>query len=172
MSTKFLLHRLRLQALPMMLLPIAALAADDNTLLTRVTSDSLSTVVVVLPDGLAAQLMASPGGNEATDEQKSDDTESVTTRKPAQRSVGYRVQIYSDNNQRTARAEAERRASAIRSHFPEYQAYVVFQSPYWRVRVGDFRSRSQAEDAVQQMRQVLPAYGKEMRVVKDRINVD
>lgn len=172
MSTISLLRRLRMQALPLLLLPVAALAADDNALVTRVTSDSLSTVVVVLPDGLAAQLSAPAAKTEATTDRQPNDAEAVTTSKPAQRSVGYRVQIYSDNNQRTARAEAERRAAAIRSHFPEYQAYVVFQSPYWRVRVGDFRSRSQAEDAVQQMRQALPAYGKDMRVVKDRISVD
>lgn len=87
------------------------------------------------------------------------------------RAVGFRVQVYSDNNQRSARAEAEKRAGAIRAHFPDYQVYVVFQSPYWRVKAGDFRTRSQAEEAATRMRTTLPAYGKEMRVVKDHITI-
>ena len=86
------------------------------------------------------------------------------------KSAGYRVQIYSDNNQRTARAEAQRRANAIHAHFPQYKVYVVFQSPYWRVKIGDFRSRSQAEETIEDLRQKLPAYGKEMRVIRDHIN--
>lgn len=137
----------------------------DNTvpeIVKRVT-DTTSTVVVELPDALLDRLK--------TGDEVRQGEEARPARQTSGKSVGYRVQIYSDNNQRTARAEAERRAAAIRSHFPEYQAYVVFQSPYWRVRVGDFRSRSQAEDAAAQMKHVLPVYGKEMRVVKDRVNL-
>ena len=148
------------------MLPVTSVAEDNSgetTIVARVT-DSLSSVEVVMPDALMSRLSVGNISEKTENEQ--------STRMQSGRTVGYRVQIYSDNNQRTARAEAERRAAAIRSHFPEYQAYVVFQSPYWRVRVGDFRSRSQAEDAVAQMRNVLPVYGKEMRVVKDRVNID
>lgn len=148
-----------------LLAPSVVSAGDISSPVVQRVTDSLSTVVVEMPDALLQRLSV-PAAADIREE------DSRPTRVQQGRTVGYRVQIYSDNNQRTARAEAERRAAAVRSHFPEYRAYVVFQSPYWRVRVGDFRSRSQAEDAVAQMRRILPAYGKEMRVVKDRVTVD
>lgn len=150
----------------MMLVSSSSVWADSTPEIVKRVSDTTSTVVVEMPDALLLRLSATPSSDPQPEEARQGGGRAASGR-----SVGYRVQIYSDNNQRTARAEAERRAAAIRSHFPEYQAYVVFQSPYWRVRVGDFRSRSQAEDAAAQMRHVLPVYGKEMRVVKDRVNL-
>lgn len=149
----------------MMLASSSSVWADSTPEIVKRVSDTTSTVVVEMPDALLLRLSATPS------DPNTEESRQGGGRAASGRSVGYRVQIYSDNNQRTARAEAERRAAAIRSHFPEYQAYVVFQSPYWRVRVGDFRSRSQAEDAAAQMRHILPVYGKEMRVVKDRVNL-
>lgn len=82
---------------------------------------------------------------------------------------GWRIQVYSDSNQRTARTEARKRANAVASHFPDLKTYVVFVSPYWRARVGDFTSRAKADDYLRQMRTLMPFYGKEMRVVRDRV---
>lgn len=134
-----------------------------------------STVKVIVPEKLAERLSAPEPEKIITEVTAESESLGVTV-KPnttpiTTKTVGFRIQVYSDNNQRTARAEAEKRANAIRAHFPNYQVYVIFQSPYWRVKAGDFRSRSQAEEAAAQMREILPAYGKEMRVVKDHITI-
>ncbi|MDE7410456.1 MAG: SPOR domain-containing protein [Paramuribaculum sp.] len=85
--------------------------------------------------------------------------------------VGYRVQVFSDNNPRTAKNEARSKSRMISARFPEYATYVVFASPYWRLRVGDFRSQEDAAEAAEAIKREFPGYGKEIHVVRDRINI-
>lgn len=84
---------------------------------------------------------------------------------------GYRVQIFDDNNPRTARQEAERRHALMAKDFPQIKSYVTFNSPYWRVKVGDFRSRSEAEAAMAELRHAFPSMAAYMRIVRDKINI-
>lgn len=84
--------------------------------------------------------------------------------------TGYRVQIFEDNNPRTARSQAERYHAEISNQFPHIRSYVTFNSPYWRVKAGDFRTRSEAEAAMAEFRQAFPGVASYMRVVRDRIN--
>ena len=57
---------------------------------------------------------------------------------------GWRVQVYfeSGNN-------SKQLANNARDHFlevfPDYGAYLTFNEPYYKVRVGDFRTRMDAE---------------------------
>lgn len=57
---------------------------------------------------------------------------------------GYRVQIFfaSGNNSKN-RALAVRNEFAAR--FPNVEAYLIFQEPNYKVRVGDFRTRLEAQ---------------------------
>lgn len=102
-------------------------------------------------------------------------TEQGETEKPrpsrSSKAVGYRVQIFADNNSRTAKSEARQRERALGQAFPEFGTYVYYDSPYWRLRVGDFRSQYDAEKAASEIRKSFPAYAKEVRVVRDRVNV-
>lgn len=84
--------------------------------------------------------------------------------------VGYRVQVFDDNNVRTAKNQAQERKRMIENQFPEFHAYVSFNSPYWRVKVGDFRTRSEAEAAMGAIRAAFPSIGSQLRVVRDKIN--
>ncbi len=56
---------------------------------------------------------------------------------------GYRVRIFFDNKQ-TARKESEASLKKFRSLFPEVKAYRIYQNPYFKVTVGDFRTKSEA----------------------------
>lgn len=85
---------------------------------------------------------------------------------------GYRVQIYSDNNARTAKNQARAKERAISEAFPELSTYVVFDSPYWRLRVGDCRTRTEADELATELKNAFPAYKAEIMVVRDRINVN
>jgi len=57
---------------------------------------------------------------------------------------GFRVQIFFDSGNNSKRA-----ATVAREHFmelyPQVVAYLTFKSPYYRVRVGDFRTKLEAE---------------------------
>lgn len=85
---------------------------------------------------------------------------------------GYRIQVFSDNSSRTAKGEARTRARNISSQFPDYQTYVVYNSPYWRLRVGNFKTNEEAQTAAEELRMAFPSYAREIRVVRDRIVVD
>jgi len=83
---------------------------------------------------------------------------------------GYRVQIYSDNNARTAKNEARTKERVISGAYPDLATYVIYDSPYWRLRVGDCRSRAEAEELATELKKAFPAYRAEITVVRDRIN--
>ena len=83
---------------------------------------------------------------------------------------GYRVQIYSDNNSRTAKNEARAKERAISQTFPDLATYVSYDSPYWRLRVGDCRTRAEADALAAEIKKAFPAYRAEITVVRDRIN--
>lgn len=100
--------------------------------------------------------------------------ESHSVEKPVAtgRMGGYRIQVFSDNNSRTAKGEARSRAHNISSQFPNYQTYVIYNSPFWRLRVGNFRTADEANAAADELKSSFPQYAKEIRVVRDRITVD
>jgi hypothetical protein len=78
--------------------------------------------------------------------------------------MGYRVQIFFDaGNNSLQKAEAE--ASQFQMLYPGDTAYISFTQPYYKVRVGDFRSRLEAEGYV---RKILPDYPNAF-VIKDKI---
>ena len=60
---------------------------------------------------------------------------------------GYRVQIFMEiGNDAIAHAEAVK--GAFTSAFPELPVYLTYEQPYYRLRVGDFRNRVEAEKYV------------------------
>ena len=107
--------------------------------------------------------------------------EEVTPKKPKRthtsqqtiesRGVGYRIQAYTDNNPRTAKAAAQRRARDIAMKFPQYRSYISYKAPAWRLRIGDFKTQREAQAALQRIKSVYPKFAREMVLVRDRINV-
>lgn len=85
--------------------------------------------------------------------------------------VGYRVQVFSDNNQRTAKGQAQARERNVAARFPELNVYLLYKSPSWRVRVGDFKTRGEAEQVMHEIKTEFPAYASEVTVVVDKINL-
>lgn len=83
---------------------------------------------------------------------------------------GYRILVFDDNNPRTAQAEAHGRKKMMESAFPELRGYVVFDSPYWKVKIGDFRSRGEAEHALERVKTTFPTISRSVRIIRDRIN--
>lgn len=86
-------------------------------------------------------------------------------------SSGFRIQVFSDNNYRTAKNNALYKEGLIKQAFPEMETYVTFTSPFWRLRVGDFRSYEEAGNALRELKREFPQMAREMRVVRDKIHI-
>lgn len=85
---------------------------------------------------------------------------------------GYRIQAYSGNNPRTSKGDAQSRAEAISTEFPQWATYVTFAAPYWRLKVGDFRSYEEAHAALSMLKKQFPDFAREMRLVRDKIKAE
>lgn len=84
-------------------------------------------------------------------------------------SVRYRIQVYSDNNRHTAQANAERRKRQVEQAIPGLQGYVSYDSPYWRVRMGNFQTEAEAQSAMRQIKSRFPSFESDIRIVKVRV---
>ncbi len=78
---------------------------------------------------------------------------------------GYRVRIFFDNKQ-TARANSESTLLKFNTMYPEVAAYRSYTNPYFKVTVGDFRTKSEAMQLLQEVKETFPS----AFVVKENIN--
>ncbi len=65
---------------------------------------------------------------------------------------GFRVQVVLTNN----RGKAMEIKSRLIQLFPDYRTYLSFEAPYFRVRIGDFRTREDAQDLQNQVSKYFP----------------
>ena len=77
---------------------------------------------------------------------------------------GYRIRLFFDNKQ-TARVESEELEKAFQLQFPQIPTYRSYTNPFFKVVVGDYRTKS---DAIRQLKKILPFYPKAI-VVKESI---
>lgn len=80
------------------------------------------------------------------------------------RARGYRIQVYSGNDQKRSKDEAYSRRSQIKSTYPNMDVNITYASPVWRVRAGSFKTRNEAEQALKEMRSSFSSFGKEMHI--------
>lgn len=81
---------------------------------------------------------------------------------------GYRIQIYTGNRS-NSKNEAYNRAIQVRNAIPEYRCYINYQSPFWKVTMGDYTSREEASKAMLQLKQLLPSVAKEAYIIREKI---
>ena len=77
---------------------------------------------------------------------------------------GYRIRIFFDNKQ-TARVESEETLKHFESMFHDVVAYRTYANPYFKVTVGDFRTKSEAMEVLSRIKVEFPS----AFVVKDYI---
>lgn len=79
--------------------------------------------------------------------------------------TGYRVRIFFDNKQ-NARGASEEVVKRFRASHPGVPSYRSYMNPFFKVTVGDFRTKSEAMQLFQVLVQEFPA----AFVVKENIN--
>lgn len=83
---------------------------------------------------------------------------------------GYRVQIYSSNQQQTAKGEALDLEEKLQSQVNQ-TVYVQYIPPFWKVRLGDFRTYEEAKEYKKLFVQQFPDLTGDTYIVRDKIKV-
>ncbi len=83
---------------------------------------------------------------------------------------GYRILLFEDNDPLTARRSAETYHNRMQTDYPSIRSYISFNSPYWRVKAGDFRTRIEAETMLTELKDAFPKIAPYMRIVRDKVN--
>ena len=85
--------------------------------------------------------------------------------------AGFRVQIYSSNSQQTAKAEAPPPPPPPPEEDLEVEVHVLYTPPFWKVRLGDFRTRDEANLLKAEIIRRFPELQGDTYVVRDQITV-
>lgn len=81
---------------------------------------------------------------------------------------GYRVQIFSSNQQQSAKAEALKLENKLKDKLSQ-TVYVLYMPPFWKVRIGDFRTVDEAKEYKKAIVQEYPDLMGNTYIVRDKI---
>lgn len=139
--------------------------AQTESIVDRINRDEPGKgSVTIIQDDKIAEKIGRPGLKMANDSEASVESQYIEV-------SGWRIQVFSGNNQRISKNEAFRKETDLKSTFPELSTYVKYNAPFWRLRVGDFQTYQDAHGMLIQLRHAFPAFGREMSIVKEKIQV-
>lgn len=84
---------------------------------------------------------------------------------------GFKIQVFSGNNQRKSKDEAYSKQRLINDRFEDIETVVYFKSPRWILRAGNFRTREEADVMLKEIAKQFPSFGKEMYIVSDIVKI-
>lgn len=87
-----------------------------------------------------------------------------TTREARKNTKGFRLLVINTNK----RDEALAAKTKVYTYYPELKAYLIYQSPYFKVKVGNFKERKDAEEYQKKLQQYFP---KGVFIMNDTIEV-
>lgn len=135
-----------------------------SSVVEKIMEESNGNITIDIPAPILELIIQSPTGKKANADLKSG----------INKLAGYRIQVFSDGrNQSTLESRAKARGNMILSKFPKYkgQIYTFSSSPNWYTRIGNFRTASEANSALTELKKAFPNLSSEMRVVKSQIVV-
>ena len=83
---------------------------------------------------------------------------------------GYKVQIYS-SNARDSRSIANSRSAQVRQLYPELESVILYKAPFWKVQIGNFVTREEAQEVLRNVKKNFPSFGKQSFIVRTTIKV-
>lgn len=84
---------------------------------------------------------------------------------------GYRIQVFSGNNQRKSKDEADHKERQIKKVYTDISTHVTFMAPFWRLCVGDYLTYEEAYAMMQKLIESFPSFKKEIHVIKEDIRI-
>lgn len=88
----------------------------------------------------------------------------LTTRESRRFVQGFRIQVMNSPDRGKVLAAKAR----IYEQFPDWKPYLLYQSPNYKLRVGNFKTQEEAEDA---MKQLSPLFPSGLYVIQDIIEL-
>lgn len=144
----------RVSVIIALLVSLAVWAEDSIEVVSRLNIlESMPRVEVIQDPLVASMLQATMNGKENWIEMD-----------------GYRVQIYSSNRQQTAKMEALELETNLKMEISQ-TIYVLYLPPFWKVRLGDFRTYDEAKDYKKEFVQQFPQMIGDTYIVRDKIKV-
>ena len=119
-----------------------------------------ATCVMAQEEGVVVLRQDSIMGSLLVKKESTDKNNAVTA-------VGYRVQVYSNNNARKAKSEAFELEEKLKEIFPDVKCYVSYSAPFWKVRLGDFSNYAEAVVFSKKVKKELPKLAGEIIVTKE-----
>ena len=92
------------------------------------------------------------------------DINEETTRDTRRTAPGYRIQVINSNDRNKVFAVKAK----IYQLYPKLKPYLMYQPPFYKLKVGNFRTKEEAEEYRQELARQFPAG---LYVVKDVIEV-
>lgn len=68
---------------------------------------------------------------------------------------GYRIQVYSSNDQKNAGRESADIAEKVRNLGLGIDIYRTYTAPFWRVRLGNYRTQADANEVLEELTDVI-----------------
>ncbi len=142
--------------------------SSPANIVERIQEESEGEIIIDIPEEIMKEILEEPSQRQSGQQRKggqSSGRQKVTN-------SGFRIQIFSDGrNQATLRSRATARANAVCARFPKYrgQVYTFSKAPNWYARVGNFKSRDEANAALGELKRAFPAFASEMRIVQSAI---
>jgi hypothetical protein len=109
--------------------------------LAQTTADTLSSGVIVMKD-VRYDLLAK---KKAEINKKAADAKKPTK--------GYRIQVLNT----TDRNQALNTKSKLLKLYPEHKTYLMYQAPYFKIRIGNFVEKSEADAMKKELTRMFPA---------------
>ena len=75
-----------------------------------------------------------------------------TSRESRRTGKGYRLLVINTNK----RDEAVAAKTKVYTFFPELRSYLIYQSPFYKLKVGNFKERKEAEEYLQRLKKYFP----------------
>jgi hypothetical protein len=84
---------------------------------------------------------------------------------------GYRIQVFSGNNQRNSKNEVLAKKEQISNRYGSLPTYVIYTAPFWRLRVGDYLSYEEAFCMMHRLIDAFPSFKKEIHITKENVRI-
>lgn len=84
---------------------------------------------------------------------------------------GYRVQVFSSNDQQSSKNNALEMEKKMNEAELGVQVYLQYNPPFWKVRIGDFRTDDEAKLMKEEVVRRFPELKGDTYVVRDQITV-
>lgn len=154
-------------AMLLAVLPVSAQEAVQDSTMTA-ESDSLTSLVLPYPQ----ILLDMPNAHIEQDSMVTllMEEKIAGINRGEQERAGYRVQIYSSNHPQRGKSEALKLEQRIKQEIAA-PVYVIYATPSWKVRLGDFLTEAEAAEFRDHVKQLFPDLADYTYIVRDQVKI-